>query len=440
MDRTIASDGDQLRRERVYRPASLTALYLKAFDLEPGIERATIHDSEVKGLALRISASGVRSWSVTGRRWDGRQRRFTIPHSSSLGLAQARAKARALIAELDKGADPVAERREQRQARQRDTDSQLTLAGLLERYAEEQWKIGGRMKSWSEREAHIKRELKPHIDKPAAALTADHLRRMVDAARDRGAAVSGRRCFDYLAPTLRWAVRRHLLQADVTAAIGREERADWGKDRERDRVLTPAELAALWKALGEVRPTEWLRPYADVMRFLLLTGQRLGEVTAMVWRDVDLDQAEWYQADNKAGRPHRVPLSPAAVALLEGLPARRQAGRKAKEAPKRDPSAPCFQLPSGKPLHRRTSNWTRASQLAQERSSTSGWTRHDLRRTVATLLAELGTDPLVIELLLNHADSRGRMGRIYNRFGYRPKLVEAVELLARHIQASAGGT
>lgn len=105
------------------------------------------------------------------------------------------------------------------------------------------------MKSWPERRAHIERELKPLLAKPAAALTADHLRRMFDAARGRGAAVSGRRCFDYLAPILRWSVRRRILPVDPSTAIAKDERRDWGRERERDRVLTAAELAALWRTV-----------------------------------------------------------------------------------------------------------------------------------------------------------------------------------------------
>ena len=87
----------------------------------------------------------------------------------------------------------------------------------------------------------------------------------------------------------------------------------------------------------------------------------------------------------------------------------------------------------------RLCNWDRESKSLMKASGTEDWTRHDLRRTGATLLGELGVEPHVIESALNHALIGSQIGAVYNRARYRPAVSRALQMLAVHLQGTADG-
>jgi integrase len=272
----------------------------------------------------------------------------------------------------------------------------------------------------------MRREYAELLPVPVETITKARLREVLEAAAARGARVSGRHGFRYLRTVLRWARATDRIAGDPAAEItAREVTAAVGRERRRERVLSPMEIARLWRVL-EQRPHD---PYSQVFRVILLTGQRLGEVTGMRWDDVDLDRREWRQPTNKSDRPHVVPLSDAAAAII----ARRARGSN---------SGHVFVSTAGTPLDGRRGNWSRATATFGAAAGVTGWTRHDLRRTFATVLASLRVDRGVIELLLNHAETAGKGGlvaSIYNRHGYAAEKLAAVEKLAMHIRRLADG-
>jgi integrase len=89
------------------------------------------------------------------------------------------------------------------------------------------------------------------------------------------------------------------------------------KEKSRDRVLTDAELAAVWHAADKVG-----YPLGPILQVLILTGQRHGEVAGMVWAEIDLDAGLWVlpPARTKNGRRHEVPLSRQAVEIIREAP------------------------------------------------------------------------------------------------------------------------
>jgi integrase len=107
------------------------------------------------------------------------------------------------------------------------------------------------------------------------------------------------------------------------------------------------------------------------------------------WRDVDFESAVWTLPETKSGRTHKLPLSTQATARLR----QRGPGR---------PNDLVFTTETGG----RLSNWDRETRIVQGATGTVGWTRHDLRRTGATMLGEMGTEPHIIEAALNHAEVR----------------------------------
>jgi integrase len=135
------------------------------------------------------------------------------------------------------------------------------------------------------------------------------------------------------------------------------------------------------------------------------------------WRDIDWDAGIWSIPPERAknGEPHLVPLSRQAVALLTAI------------RPKdRKPDSLVFCTSAGTAL----GNWDRETKAVQQKSQTSDWHRHDLRRTGATLLGEMGELPDIVEAALNHVSIRSPLAATYNRSRYRPRVAAALQRLA----------
>ena len=140
------------------------------------------------------------------------------------------------------------------------------------------------------------------------------------------------------------------------------------------------------------------------------------------WRDVNLEARTWTITETKNGEPHVVPLPRQALDLLRSRLPADEAG-----TPKRpDPNTLIFATSTGALL----GNWDRETKALQEDSGTTGWTRHDLRRTGATMLGEMGELPDIIEAALNHVSIRSPLAASYNRSRYRPQVAAALQRLA----------
>jgi integrase len=181
----------------------------------------------------------------------------------------------------------------------------------------------------------------------------------------------------------------------------------------RDRILTDAEIKAVWKAC------EGREPAGRVVRLLLLTGCRREEVNGLSEGEVERDGegnpvALLLPAERtKAGRAHRVPLSLLAADLIAKAPHTGDV-----LFPGRHASIPF-------------KGWSRAVEDIQRLSKTGGWTPHDLRRTCASGLARLGVRPDIIDRVLNHAPPRLR--RTYDRHDYAPELRDALARWADYV-------
>jgi integrase len=189
--------------------------------------------------------------------------------------------------------------------------------------------------------------------------------------------------------------------------------------KRRKRILTRDELTMVLPTLRESS-----RPYAAALRFMLLTLTRRQETALARWGDVNLEARTWTIRETKNGEMHVVPLSPQAIDLLRSrLPA------------DPDPNALIFSTSTGAPL----GNWDRETKALQDTSGTSGWTRHDLRRTGATMLGEMGELPDIIEAALNHVSIRSPLAATYNRSRYRPQVAAALRRLADALDGIEAG-
>lgn len=368
-------------------------------------------DAATSGLRLRVSARGRRSWVLACRDAWGSLRRFPVGEYPGMGISEARARAAVVRAEVKGGADPIADARRRRQIARDGQDGIGTLGAMLDLYA----KIHGEhLKSWSEQIARIKSVFGKLLTTPLPKLTLVDLQLAADRWPSRHSASAAVR---YLRPALRWAASpgRAYLGAEMCTV---KPPASPGR---RDRVLSRDELARLLPVL-----TESSRPYAKCLKLILLTLTRREEAAAARWRDVDFTAAQWVVPVTKNKTVHVVPLSRQAVDLLADIK---------PENP--DPLDLVFATSTGN----RLANFDKETRTIQKASNTAGWTRHDLRRTGATLLGEMGEVPSIIEASLNHAAVHSQLATIYNKSRYRPQVALALQRLADAldgIEAGAG--
>jgi integrase len=224
---------------------------------------------------------------------------------------------------------------------------------------------------------------------------------------------------------LGWAVDQGLLRASPLAGWRRPRRTRAERLNRPGRALEDWELPIFWQAASA---SGW--PFGPYLQMLLLLGQRRTETALMAWRDIDVVSGEWRipAAVTKSGRLHRVPLPPAAVAILKNLP------RLAR-------SELVFPGRKVQPM----TGWSKRLPRVYKQTTAAGmapWTPDDLRRTMRTGLGRLGVDRVTAELLLNHAIS-DELTQIYDRAEYWRQRIEAAARWAHHVmglaESSGGG-
>jgi integrase len=214
-------------------------------------------------------------------------------------------------------------------------------------------------------------------------------------------------------PCLKWAERRGLVRE---GAADLEQPSRSGK---RERVVTTEELKTIWPFLRGA--------HGNVIKWLLWTGCRLNEAAGMTWGEINGDHWTIPAARSKNGRARMAPLPTQAMDLLCAAGADNE---KAAE-----PTALVFPSQGGN----RLSNWDRETKRLQRLSGTSGWHRHDLRRTVATMLGDLGFAPHVVSVVLGHAHIAEGATAIYARSRYQIEHRNALQALADEIERIVDG-
>jgi integrase len=243
------------------------------------------------------------------------------------------------------------------------------------------------------------------LDKPVLDMERAELQLIADSWRSPATASLAVRL---LRPCLKWAVKRGLVREGVPSL---DQPA---KARKRERIVTPEELKAIWPNLEG--------PHGNVIKWLLWTACRLSEATQMRAGEVRGDVWIIPASHAKNGRSRAIPLPNQAVNLLQAIVATYESSS--------DPNTIIFQSKRGSVL----SNWDRETKRLQERSGTSGWHRHDLRRAVATMLGDMGFPPHVLSVVLGHAHIADGVTAVYARSRYQREHREALQALADQIE------
>lgn len=384
--------------------------------LKPGPVRREIADAGMAGLRLIIQPSGSRSWCVRYR-LGGRTRKVTLGTYPAVGLVTARERARDALEAIELGRDPGAERLAAK-ARQHDPSIDRDAFGtvareFIERHARP------RNRTWRQTAKLI--GLTPELASvPGGIAERWHARNVrdirrrdvlaeLDAIVDRAKPIAANRTLAALRKLFNWAVSRDILPASPCAGVKAP-----AAERSRDRVLNDDELARIWRAAEAVA-----YPFGDLVRMLILTGCRRDEVGGATWSEIDLATRQWLIPGDrtKNRRPLVVPLSSASVGVL-GLVPHFSAGDFV------------FGLGGRGPFK----GWNRAKRALEQRAGVEGWRLHDLRRTFATRLADLGVAPHIIEAALNHqSGAKANVAGTYNRALYESEKRAAFDLWGRHV-------
>jgi integrase len=386
----------------------LTAKAVAAFKLDGKTDLIVFDDAMPGfGFRLRVGAGGkvLRSW-VCQYRHGGASRRLLLGPAEVLGAEQARLMAKKALGRVANGEDPQAHKLDRRAK-----DAHTLKATVADYLAMKQREA--RPRTYTE----LGRYLSGAYFKPLHSLALDQIARKDVAGRlnritlEHGSIVAAR-ARAQLSALFSWALAHGLCEANPVVGTLAPKGG-----QPRERVLADAELAAIWRACAD-------DDYGRCIKLLICTGCRRQEIGGCAWPEFDFERGTWTlpAARSKNGRAHTLPLLPPMLAIIKAVP--RMAGRDQ-----------LFGTRGGG-----FTGWSRGKALLDGRAKVKNFTTHDIRRTVATRMADLGVQPHVIEQILNHQSGHkaGPAG-IYNRSSYEREVRNALALWQDHIRSLLEG-
>jgi integrase len=419
----------------------------------PGATRRFIRDAGAQSLYLVIAPDGARSFMMRFRLPGRRPAKMVIgsfdmsghePEGDpQIGTPLTLAGARRLAAEIHRqraqGRDVFAEhkQRKQQQRTEQQHRSANTFAACARSFIIEHARPN--VRRWSEVARRLglqPDDLEPIADGLVARwgdrsvrdITAHDVWSVIDEARriavpgiaPRSPGLSESRPRDLhsaLGGMFGWLQRHRRIEQSPLTGLHRPEPPE-----ARERVLSADEIRLFWSACGEIGG--W---FGTIFRLLLLTGQRLREVSDMRRSEIEGDLWRIPGSRTKNRRPHVVPLSPMAQKLIDAAGDRQIVF-----------SATGTTAPSGFSQAKRRLD---AEMLAANRGEPiPEWVLHDLRRSAVTGMAELGVRTDVIELVVNHiSGARAGVAGVYNKSELLDERRQALSRWADHIERLVRG-
>ena len=391
----------------------LTEREIEKLACPPGKRDCMVFDTEQRGLAVRVVASGSKSY-LAQYVAAGRKRRVPLGSVDAISLAAARTAARTVMGDVAKGTDPAAERKVAAENVKVEAQRErMTLARLVDDWT--RLHLSTRKPRYqAEAAGTIKRVFADWLKRPAERLARKDVVQLLDRlppSMARAAAAYGRACFA-------WGAKRDSVTGNPFVALPVQATT------KRDRVLDDAEVARVWEAAAAIPA-----PFGPLVRLLLLTGQRREEVGGMAWGEVSADLATWTvpAERTKNGVPSVVPLPAAAQEMLRMRLADVREQRRGLVFPGEGGKVPF-------------GGWSKSKAKLDRDSKVADWRLHDLRRTAATGLQRLGVRLEVTEAVLNHVSgTRGGIVGIYQRHDWAAEKRTALDGWAAHVLAAVAG-
>jgi integrase len=329
-------------------------------------------------------------------RHQGRQVMHSIGRFGSPWTVEtARNEARRLLGILSTGLDPCAT-----------ALSGESFGATIDRYLERKKGVL-KPRSFEDCQRYLRGHAAPLHELPLADIDRRKIATLLGNIETAAGPVARNRLRSALSAFFAWCVSEGLL--DANAVQGTAKASENGS---RERTLSQDELRRLFHTLPQINAG-----FADIIRLLLLTGARRTEIGDLRWSEVDLGRGMIVLPPDrvKNGRTFELPLSTQALAILQ-----RQSRRNSTEYVWSD----CGYQ-----------DWDRAKRRLDRRLQIDDWRIHDIRRTCATGLAELGVLPHYVEAVLNHQSGhKASVAGIYNRAKYEGEMRTALQRWADHVE------
>jgi len=382
---------------------------------------AVYWDTEITGFGLRFRRSGKRTF-VLQYKWGGCDKRMTLGQYPGVTAKKARAAAQAALGDKARGKDPQADKRAEKAKLQ----AQSTLLDVIDQYLLDK-KPDLRPSSFHETERYLRKVWKPLHGKAVDEINRRAIANILNPLKHSSGKTAAARARSSLSALFGWAMQNGHCDALVNPVIGTKNPDPHTR---RERVLSDDELAAIWKAC------DGNNDYDHIIRLLILTACRKSEVGGMRWSEFNGDRTAWTipASRTKNGKAYTLPLPDMFWNIIDGIK-------------QRDSTDNLFGFSD---LGYR--NWYVTKEALDRRCGVTGWTHHDLRRTVATVMAEsppdeehpkrrgLGVFPHVVEALLNHVSGhKSGVAGIYNRARYQPQVKTALARWAEYVASITSG-
>jgi integrase len=378
-------------------------------------------DADTRGFGVLATKTGSVSYFVEYRLGGrgAKNKRMTIGKHGVVTPDEARKLAKEELGKVARG-DDVAQAKKEARAKL----TGQTLKEALTRFLASNKRTG---RYWVHKEARLLgKDMEPLHGRPVASIKRGDVLAVLDKVKARSEAAA-RLLFVDLRPFFKWAVERELMETNPAAEMKPPAAAV-----KRDRVLDDREIKAFWEAASDVA---W--PFSSIYRLLLLTGCRRQEAASARWSELDLDAGLWTIPGErtKNGREHRLPLAHQAVAILDREAIEATKARRGYEDGDLIFSTTGTTSPSGFSKAKRALDLRMAALLGSKWDDKAEafvggkfkpWRIHDLRRTAATGMEDLGIPTHIVETALNHVSgAKAGIVGVYQRAEHRDAVAAA---------------
>lgn len=331
-----------------------------------------------------------------------------------VSLSDARALALEIEAEAAKGIDRVLIAQAAQIEAETAKVNALSVQAVIDIYNDLHL---SHLRTGNERKRQIEQSLSKHIHKSISVLTRKDMQEAVDAKSMEGRKVFANRIRAALVAFAGWAWKRGYLSENIGAGVAKPT-----KEQARDRVLTIGEIQTIFQKSHKLGPL-----WGPMVRLLILTGKRRGEIAKLRWDEIQLDKTRIVKAGSttKNNKPHTTHLSPAAIAEIEAFSGEREGF-----------------------VFTTTGN-TPVSGISKVKLRFDGflgddfepWRFHDIRTGMATALAEAGEPEAIVDRILNHSASGSApsaVARVYNQAEQLPQRARALDKWANMVTGKTG--
>jgi integrase len=375
--------------------------------LPPDKTDVIVFDSAMTGFGIRLrkATNGqLRKQWIVQYRHAGASRRLLLGSAEVLKPEQARGLAKAELAKVALGADPQAAK-----ADRRNQDRHTFRAVAADYLAAKKSKLRPRTYVEAERYLTDGRYFGPLHSMPIDKIALRDAAARVTAIERECGLTTALRAKSHGRAMYTWARKAGRVETNPFNGA-----TDLKEPKPRERVLDDAELAAIWKACGD-------DDFGRIVKLLILTGARRSEIGGLKWSELNYGIWKLPRERSKNDREHVLPLPPAAMTIIESV--RHKNNR--DQLFGHTAAAGFGQL-----------DYAKGALDGRLGDQVKPWTLHDLRRTTATKMCDLGIAPHIVETILNHQSGhRGGVAGIYNKSRYEHEVREALIRWADHVSA-----